>query len=1668
MRKFYSLLVLTTFFSVNSIFSNQPIFNTYQAEMDFAYQQYPNLPKGILEAVSFTQTHFSNLNKNTPESCTGLPKAFGPMGLVQNGQRYFKNVVSNASKWSGISEQEILNDPQKNILAYAGAYNFLMDSLSTYALQDQSKILEILSEIPLDNNTANVYALNSYVYSVFTFMKNTSNQNAYNFPDHTLNLEQVFGASNLEVLSSPVVNFTSTGIENQNGTPFTVSSERSADYGPALWAAAATCNYSSRSGTPISAVTIHTVQGTYAGCISWFQNCSASVSAHYVVRSSDGQITQMVLEADKAWHVGSENPYTIGIEHEGYISDPSWYTPAMYTKSADLCRDITQSGYGINPLRTYFGPATTGLNTLGGCVKIKGHQHYPNQTHTDPGINWDWEGFYKLINNNPAYTTYTAGSGNLYDSGGAAGDYSNDERSLYLIQPTGAGSVTITFNSFDVELDWDYLFIYDGATPNDSLIGKYTGTTSPGTITSSGGSLLLEFRSDCATTAPGWEISYTSSLPDNTIPTTSVNSFSNWQTMDFNVNFTDNDNVAVTDSFYQVADYNSLEWTSNNSFGFYNDEFDQTLNSNWTQSLGTWATNSGSLEQSDETVGNSNMYASLAQTGNESYLYHWKGQINGTGTNRRSGIHFFCDDPTLDQRGNSYMVYWRVDQDKCQIYKVDTNNIVLKTDDNVVVDPNTWYDFKIYFNPQTGVIKAYLDNVLVSQWTDPTPHASGNSISMRNGNSYAVYDNLRVYKSRSSTELVTIGTNAEIRYQNPNPNTPSGRIMSIVLDGNDNWSTVQQSLENIDWTPPVVPTTLNDGVANDIDTTNTGTELSANWTNSVDPNSGVVEYFYCIGTTQGGTNVAGWTSNGTNTSVTHTGLSLTANTIYYFSIKSLDGAGLYSAESYTDGQRYVVPSAPPVAGFSASTTTVCATNTIQLVNSSTNATSYSWTTTGGTLSNATAANPTIQFSTSGSYTITLTANGPGGTDVSSQTINITVVQPPVAAATSNATTFTLPSATATFTNNSSNATSYYWDFGDGNTSSASNPSNTYTTAGTYNVMLVAMNGSCSNDTTYITILVNAQPPVPPVASFTTSSTTICSGDLIQLNNNSTDASSYSWTTSGGTLSSATDPNPTIAFTTSGTYDIQLTATGPGGTDVTTNTIPVTVQYPPVASANPSNTTATLPNATISFTNTSTDATSYYWDFGDGNTSTSSNPSNTYTATGTYTVMLVAMNNTCSNDTTYFTINIQQAGSPVAQFSASNTSICSGDIITLTNSSTDATSYSWTTSGGTLSSTTATNPTLSVTTSGSYTVQLTAIGPGGTDVYTQTLSVSIQNPVASGTLSSSSVALPSATVSFTNTSTNATSYYWDFGDGNTSSASSPTYTYSTAGTYTIMLIASNGNCPNDTTYFTVTVNPAAPTPIASFTANGATICVTDSIQITNNSSNATSYVWSCNGGIFSSTTAFEPTVSFTTSGSYTITLTASGPGGSDVTSQTISVNVSQLPNAIMHPSADTVSLPNALVTFVNSSTNATGYFWNFGDGNTSTDQNTWNSYSAAGVYVVELVASNGICPNDTVIDTVYVMSTSGIEELNNVRNLLIYPSPASETTTVQFTLSNQQNISINVVDISGRIIKNIITKSTYPKGKNNITFDVTDVANGIYQIVFTTGNAQTAKPIVISK
>lgn len=139
-------------------------------------------------------------------------------------------------------------------------------------------------------------------------------------------------------------------------------------------------NYTANGIVSYDYVVVHTMQGYYAGSISWFQNPAANVSAHYCMRSEDGEVTQMVRNQDRAWHVGNSNSVALGIEHEGFVDDASWYTWETYLSSARLARWLCET-YDIPVDRDH----------------IVGHVELPNQTHTDPGPLWNWDLYMALV-----------------------------------------------------------------------------------------------------------------------------------------------------------------------------------------------------------------------------------------------------------------------------------------------------------------------------------------------------------------------------------------------------------------------------------------------------------------------------------------------------------------------------------------------------------------------------------------------------------------------------------------------------------------------------------------------------------------------------------------------------------------------------------------------------------------------------------------------------------------------------------------------------------------------------------------------------------------------------------------------------------------------------------------------------------------------------------------------------------------------------------------------------------------------------------------------------------------------------------------------------------------------------------------------------------------------
>ena len=213
-----------------------------------------------------------------------------------------------------------------------------------------------------------------------------------------------------------------------------------------------------------------------------------------------------------------------------------------------------------------------------------------------------------------------------------------------------------------------------------------------------------------------------------------------------------------------------------------------------------------------------------------------------------------------------------------------------------------------------------------------------------------------------------------------------------------------------------------------------------------------------------------------------------------------------------------------------------------------------------------------------------------------------------------------------FTDTSTNTpTSWAWTFGDGGTSTVKNPSHVYANAGSYTVTLTVTNVGGSDVETKANYITVSNPP-PPVANFTGTPTSGLKPLNVQFTDTSTNTpTSWAWTFGDGGTS--TVKNPSHVYANAGTYNVSLTATNVGGSDIETKTGYITVSNPPPPVANFSGTptTGTAP-LTVQFTDTSTNApTSWAWTFGDGGTSTAKNPGHVYADPGTYNVSLTATN-----------------------------------------------------------------------------------------------------------------------------------------------------------------------------------------------------------------------------------------------------------------------------------------------------------------------------------------------------------------------------------------------------------------------------------------------------------
>lgn len=533
-----------------------------------------------------------------------------------------------------------------------------------------------------------------------------------------------------------------------------------------------------------------------------------------------------------------------------------------------------------------------------------------------------------------------------------------------------------------------------------------------------------------------------------------------------------------------------------------------------------------------------------------------------------------------------------------------------------------------------------------------------------------------------------------------------------------------------------------------------------------------------------------------------------------------------------------------------------------------------------------------------------------------------------------------------------------WDLGNGATSTLQNPSTTYITPGPYTISLTVTyaNGltNTSTKTAYVTVYNE------PTADFTVDKTSGCFPAIIQFTDLSTAPAGTninSWKWDFGDGNSSSEQNPKYIYRKPGSYTVILTvSTDKGCKKVIVKPDFISVSQGVVPSFNYSNPDVCSAPVTIGFTNNSTGPgnLSYNWSFGDGKSTSNTSPTNVYDVNGNYHVSLIVSSDQGCVDSSAVDLSI---GKVNTDFIVPPT-ICPKTLVTFqNNSSPRPISSTWSFSNG--QTDVFQNAQAVFAKGGSYTATLINKYAVCTDTLTKTITVA-DGPAVSFSASDTTKCQPSLTTTFTN-SANAASYQWDFGDGTTSTQATPSHTYTKFGTYDVTLIAKDASGCSDTltkkSYIQITK------PVISFPNLPAKGCIPATINFSadiKTLDTVKTYLWDFGDG--STSTEATPSHIYNTQGTYNIKLTITTSSGCTET-QTMNsgVKVGTLPVADF-TSDVTTACANPGIKFLNKSTNATEFLWEFSDGTTSTDKDAQHTFTDVGSISVTLTAINYGCEN----------------------------------------------------------------------------------------------------------
>jgi len=751
------------------------------------------------------------------------------------------------------------------------------------------------------------------------------------------------------------------------------------------------------------------------------------------------------------------------------------------------------------------------------------------------------------------------------------------------------------------------------------------------------------------------------------------------------------------------------------------------------------------------------------------------------------------------------------------------------------------------------------------------------------------------------------------------------------------------------------------------------------------------------------------------------------------------------------------PPPPPVANFSGSPTSGTAPLTVNFTDLSTGSiTSWSWTFgDGGT---STAQNPSHQYTSAGTYTVSLTVVGPGGSDGETKNNYITVnpCVTPTAGFVGSPTSGDYP-LTVYFTDQSSNATSWNWNFGDGGTSTAQNPSHTYTAAGTFTVTQTVTN-SCGSDqlvrTNYITV--TTPPCNPPVADFVGSPT---SGDY-PLTVNFTDLSTNSptsWSWNFGDAGTSTAQNPSHTYTSAGTYTVTLTATNSCGSDGETKTNYITVTEP---SGWAVITYDDFENGMGNYTDGGGDMSRYTGGtYAHQGSSAADIQDNSGTASSFYHTSTYDVSGFTEMEVEFWFIAISMENNE--DFFVEYYNGSSWQTVADLNAGLDFVNNTFYNIVVTISSSSYNFPT-----NARLRFRCDASN-NSDDVYIDEIEwrgMSVpMPPVAdfSGTPTSGTAPL---LVSFTDLSTNnPTGWSWTFGDGGTSTAQNPSHTYNDAGTYTVSLTATNAfGSDNETKTGYITVNPPGAwtvityddfeSGLGSYTDGGGDCSRytggtyahqgNAAMDIQDNSGTASSFYHTASYNVTGYTELevefWFRAVSMENNEDFWLQYYN---GSSWQTVATWASGVDFQNNNFYH---EVVAISSSQYSFP---TNARLRFMCDASGNTDD------------VYIDEIEfrgmsGTSGLAKTNSMIPEKFALSQN-------------YPNPFNPTTEIAFTLSQASHVTLEIYNILGQRVVTLV--NDYREvGTYTVTWDASNQSSGIYFYRIATSSGTVAKKMVLLK